>query len=72
LRKYEVMHGLALRALNSGKYVGVWGVSGKDSSTVLAYAKDAPAQGGAVLMADGSVKNMSAEEAQAAIKPTKP
>src|SRR6187200_2379311 len=25
LRKYEVMHGLALRALNSGKYLGVWG-----------------------------------------------
>jgi len=72
LRRYEVMHGLALSALNSGKYVGVWGVSSKDSGTVLAYAKDAPSQGGPVLMADGSVKNMSAEETQTAIKPAKP
>jgi hypothetical protein len=72
LRKYEVMHGLAWRALSSGKFVGVWGLSSKDSGTVLAYAKDAQTQGGAVLMADGSIKNMSADEAQAAIKPAKP
>jgi hypothetical protein len=71
LRKYEVMHGLAWRALSSGKFVGVYGVSSKDSGTVLAYAKDATTQGGAVLMADGSIKNISAEEAQAAIKPAK-
>jgi hypothetical protein len=56
------------KALQDGQYVAVWGVSDKGSNTVLAYEKDAPKQGGAVLMADGNVKSMSADELQAALK----
>src|SRR5262245_8075884 len=59
LRKYEAIHSLGLRVLKEGKYVAVWGVSSKDSGTVLVYEKDAPTKGGPVLMADGSIKNMS-------------
>jgi len=68
LKKSEVMHPLGVRVLTEGTYVAVWGVTGKDAGTVLAYAKEAPAQGGAVLMADGSIKVMSAAEFQAATK----
>jgi hypothetical protein len=56
------------QALKDGRYLPVWGVSSKDSHTVLAYEKDAPTQGGTVLMADGSVKTMTAAELQAAVK----
>jgi hypothetical protein len=59
---------VGFQALQSGQYVAVWGVTADDSRTVLAYQKDATKQGGAVLMADGSVKNMSADELQAALK----
>jgi hypothetical protein len=55
------------QALKDGKYVVVWGVSAKDSGTVLAYEKDAPHNGGSVLMADGSIKTMSAEDLKAAV-----
>lgn len=59
-----------LQALQKGDYVAVWGVNvgDKESGTVLAYQKDAPKQGGVVLMADGAVKNMSADQLQAALK----
>src|SRR5262245_36994256 len=58
--EYENISPGAVAAVRSGKYVVVWGVAGKDSGTVLAYAKDAPTQGGLVLMADGTIKTMSA------------
>ena len=58
----------AVRGLKEGTYVVVLGVSDKGSGTVLAYEKDAPTQGGVVLMADGTVKMMSAAEFQAAAK----
>lgn len=67
-QEYETISPGAIAAVKSGKYVVVWGVSDKGSGTVLAYAKDAPAQGGLVLMADGTINTMSAEELTAALK----
>ncbi len=71
LKSFETSHGMAYRVLTDGKYVLVWGVTGKDAGTVLAYQKDAPTQGGAVLMVDGSVRTMSAAEVQAAVRTKK-
>ena len=70
LKASQAINGMGLQAVKDGRYVVVWGtdVSGKDPSKVVAYEKDAPKQGGAVLMADGTVKNMSADELQAALK----
>jgi hypothetical protein len=67
-KEYEGIYPGAVAALKQGKYVVVWGVNSKDSGTVLAYEKDAPSKGGAVLMADGTVKDMTAEELKAAQK----
>lgn len=55
------------KAAQEGKYVVFWNADFKTmtqgtSNTVLAYEKDAPAKGGAVAMADGSVKTMTADE----------
>jgi hypothetical protein len=66
-KEFDESQFVGLRALRDGKYTVVWGVSPTDAGTVLAYAKDAPAQGGAVLMADGNVKKLSAEQLSAAL-----
>ena len=60
-------------ALKDGSYVFLFGVHIKDmvkgtSNTVLAYEKDVPTQGGVVLRADGTVKEMTVDEFQAAPK----
>ena len=67
-RQYEGIYPGAVHSLKQGKYVVVWGVKDKDSGTVLAYEKDAPTKGGPVVMADGTVKTMTAEQLQAALK----
>ena len=66
----EAINSIGVKALKEGRYVAVWGVdvSGKDSEKVVAYEKDALKQGGAVLMANGKTKHMSADELQAALK----
>ena len=66
-KEFQGIYPVGLKALRDGQYVAVWGVdvNGKDSGTVLAYEKDAPKQGGAVLMANGNVKTMSADDLQA-------
>jgi hypothetical protein len=66
--EYEGSHPGAVTALKKGTYEVVWGVNSKDSGTVLAYEKDASTKGGAVLMADGTIKNMTADELKAAKK----
>jgi hypothetical protein len=67
-KTYQVTDAGAVQLLKEEKYVLVWNVSAKDGGTLLAYEKDAPTQGGEVLMADGTVKKMSAAEVQAAVK----
>ena len=54
-------------ALKDGSVVFIWkssiqNMTAGTSNTVLAYEKEAPDKGGLVLMADGSVKTMSAKE----------
>jgi hypothetical protein len=53
------------RALQTGQHVVIWGVTLKKHAAgdaILAYQKDVPQQGGAVLMTDGDVKHLTAEE----------
>jgi Zn-dependent protease with chaperone function len=65
-RTYSELYPMAYQALQQGKYVMVFGVSNRDSSTLLAYPKEALTDGGEVVMSDGTVKNMSADEVKAA------
>src|SRR5262245_20239832 len=67
-KEYEMIHTAGFHALHKGRYIAVWGVNTKDADTVLVYEKDVPKNGGAVLMADGAYKNMTAEEFKAAKK----
>jgi glycerol-3-phosphate dehydrogenase len=66
--QYEMLYPATLKSLQDGKFVVVWNVNTKDARTVLAYDKDAAEKGGAVLMANGTVKTMTAREF-AAVKP---
>jgi hypothetical protein len=53
------------KAIDDGIYVVHWGVRGNTagrSNTILAHVRDAPTAGGVVVMLDGSVHNMTAEE----------
>jgi hypothetical protein len=67
-REHEQIYPLGFRVLREGSYVVVWGASGKDSGTVLAYEKDAPAKGGFVLTADGNVQKLTADELNSKLK----
>ena len=59
----------AWNAIQAGKIVVVWRVGySSSSSEVLAYEKDAPSNGGKVLLRNGTVKEMSAEQFRAAKK----
>lgn len=72
LKPYEIQAPMGARALQDGKYIVVWGIKDKSSSIVLAYPKDALTQGGTVIMADGTIKKMSAGEVQALAKGRSP
>jgi hypothetical protein len=63
-------HPVGHAAVASGEFVVFWKapISASSSGTVLAYHKDVPASGGFVVMQDGSVQQMSAEEFRAAPK----
>jgi hypothetical protein len=67
-KENEGIHPGAVAALKKKRYEVVWGVNSKDSGTVLAYEKDVPTKGGPVLMADGAVREMTAEEFRSAKK----
>jgi hypothetical protein len=60
----------ALPRIQNGEYLLVWGVglaaAPPQSGGVLAYEKKAPTEGGAVLLRDGTVKEMTAAEFAAA------
>jgi hypothetical protein len=69
-KEFSAIHATAMQSLRSGQFIVVWGTStGKGDQSVLAYEKDAPQNGGPVLLADGTIKNMSGSDLQAAIKP---
>jgi hypothetical protein len=63
----------AVNSINSKEVLIYWGVGISDApeaaSTVLAYHKDVPENGGEVLMQDGTSKKMTADEFKAAPKP---
>lgn len=58
------------KAIQDGVYVVNWSVPLTGSAqTILAYVRDAPTKGGVVLLVDGSTRNMTAAEFEAAPKP---
>jgi hypothetical protein len=67
-RDFQELYPIGIQALQKGDFVAVWGISGRDSGTVLAYQKDVPNQGGPVIMADGTYKTLTADEFKAAKK----
>jgi hypothetical protein len=65
----EPMVPVAGPAIRSGDIVYLWGSGYATGSTqVVAYEKKVPAEGGYVLLQDGTVKEMSAAEFKAAPK----
>jgi hypothetical protein len=72
LQPYAPVYGSGVMALERDKCVVVWGADFSKtpdaSKTILAYEKEAPEKGGYVLMQDGTVKEMTAQEFQAAPK----
>jgi len=66
-------HPVGHAAVSSQEYVVFWKtpLSAAGSGTVLAYQKDVPTSGGSVIMQDGSVKTMTAEEFKVAPKAKK-
>ena len=77
LQKYVSEFPEVGQALQNGDIVIYWNVRFPDdmqqqgtSNTVLGYEKDVPAKGGMVIMGDGSVREMTAQEFQAAPKAT--
>ncbi|MDG3007838.1 hypothetical protein [Paludisphaera mucosa] len=74
LNKADLFVGGA-NALRKGEIIVYWGVAPtpeEPSTEILAYKADVPTKGGYVLLKDMTTKTMSAEEFQAAPKPTGP
>ena len=66
-KDHEKLHPNAVRALKNGEVIVVWGTP-VGGTEILAYEKDAPQNGGMVVLANGIVKNMSAAAVQAVVK----
>lgn len=63
LSRYAAGMDLGYGALQDGRVVPVWGASARsDGDGVLAYEKDAPTAGGGVVLQNGTVKELTAEE----------
>src|SRR5262249_1475673 len=67
LAQYESLDPFGSRAVKSGDVVVVWGAKmagegGGGSGAVIAYEKAVPTDGGSVLLDDGKVKAMTADE----------
>jgi hypothetical protein len=62
----------AFQRITQGEYIVVWGVGRSTvpgaASQILAYEKKAPSAGGAVLLRDGTIKEVTAAEFAAATK----
>lgn len=63
-------HPLGHAAVARQDFIVFWrtAINPANADTVLAYEKEAPAKGGAVIMGDGNVKAMTADEFNAAKK----
>lgn len=74
-KPYEPGFTNGFQSLRDGRCIAIWGINlaneSDGSSQVIAYEKDAPAQGGEVVLKDGTLKKMTADELQALIKPSK-
>lgn len=75
LTKFESAYPTAFQAVQSGEVVVVWGAKMPDEGDaatapdhVLAYEKNVPTEGGWVLLLNGNIKQMTAEEFKAAPK----
>jgi hypothetical protein len=73
---YEHLYIHGYKAVKSGDVVVIWGATvagegGGGSESVIAYEKTAPDSGGAVLMENGKVKQMTAAEFGSAPKARK-
>lgn len=76
LERFDVAFPGALAAIQDGRVKVVWGVvmpsegeqAKQTNPTVIAYAAEAPDQGGEVLLTNGKVQRMSADELAAALK----
>jgi hypothetical protein len=68
VRTMKVPYPRGYADMADGRFIVRFGTPLEPAGKVLAYAKDAPSQGGLVLMNDGSTKSMTADEVQAAIK----
>jgi len=62
----DALYANVLRTVRDGKYKIVWGVNKKDAGTILAYEPRAAEESGVVLMADGTVKSMTAAQFKSA------
>ncbi len=76
LARYESTFPFAYKPVKSGDIVIVWGAKmggegGGGSDGIIAFEKKVPAEGGLVLLANGTVKEMSAAEFKTAPKATK-
>jgi hypothetical protein len=76
LARYENGYPLGYAALKAGEIVIVWGSTmagegGGGTEDVVAYEKKTPTEGGAVLLQNGKVKELSAAEFAAAPKAKK-
>lgn len=70
--RVEPMAPMGGEALKNGTIVYIWGLGYMEgSSRVVAYEKNAESAGGWVLLQDGNVKKMSADEAKTAIAASK-
>jgi hypothetical protein len=56
------------QAIQDGAYVVSWGAPLNSAEAIVAYERDAPSKGGAVIAGDGSVRVLSAEEFRTAPK----
>jgi hypothetical protein len=69
LRSQRPLYPHGFNAVQQGTIVVAWGTDLKKiqnpEATILAYEKQTPSEGGSVLMADGAIKAMTAQEFQA-------
>jgi hypothetical protein len=69
LAQFEQIYSTGFQALKSGQCVVVYNTKpDKSGNAVLAYEKDVPQKGGSVLMSNGTVKEMTPQEFEAAKK----